>query len=218
MQREDFDVVIVGAGLAGLSSAMFLGQHGIRALLVERRASTSTLPKARGQNPITMEALRSVGVAGPIYAAIPPGKPAITSVISESMTGKVFYDHVAHRPDFSRFSPERSGMASQAKTEEAFANRARELGAVLRFQTLFDGFTQDADGVEVTLRSLEDDSVYGVRARYLLAADGVRGTIAKDLGIGTHGYGFLKSVTAVRFRADLGKIAGDSAAAIASPT
>ena len=211
MQREDFDVVIVGAGLAGLSTAMFLGQHGIKALLVERRASTSTLPKARGQNPITMEALRSVGVAGPIYSAIPPGKPAITSVISESMTGKVIYDHVAHRPDFSRFSPERPGMASQAKTEEAFAIRARELGAVLRFQTLFDGFTQDADSVQVTLRSLEDDTVYGVRARYLVAADGVRGTIAKDLGIGTHGYGFLKSVTAVRFRADLSKIAGDNA-------
>ncbi len=214
MQREEFDVVIVGAGLAGLSTAMFLGQHGIRPLLVERRGGTSILPKARGQNPVTMEALRSVGVAEPIHAAIPPGKPAITSVVSESMTGKVFYDHVANRPDFSKFSPERPGMASQAKTEEAFAKRACELGAVLRFNTLCDGFVQDDSGVEVTLRSMEDDTLYRVRARYLVAADGIRGTIAKELGIGTHGYGFLKSVTAVRFRADLTPIAGDNAMVI----
>ena len=211
MQREDTDVLIVGAGLAGLSAAMFLGQHGIRALLVERRGSTSILPKARGQNPITMEALRSVGVVDPIHAAIPPGKPAITSVVSESMTGQVFYDHVAHRPDFSRFSPERPGMASQAKTEEAFLARARELGAQVRFDTFMEEFSQNDEAVEVTLRSMKDDTLYRVRARYLLACDGIRGQMAKQLGIGTHGYGFLKSVTAVRFRAELTAIAGPNA-------
>ena len=91
MRTERADVVIVGAGLAGLSTAMFLGLHGIRALVVERRGSTSVLPKARGQNPVTMEALRTAGVAEAIHAAIPPGRPAITSVVSESMTGQVLY-------------------------------------------------------------------------------------------------------------------------------
>lgn len=211
MQQESTDVLIVGAGLAGLSTAMFLGQHGIRALVVERRQGTSILPKARGQNPITMEALRTVGVIDAIHAAIPPGRPAITSVVSESMTGKVFYDHIAHRPDFSRFSPERPGMASQAKTEAAFADRARELGAQIRFNTYCEAFVQDADGVEATMRSMEDDTLYRVRAKYLVAADGIRGNIAKELGIGSHGFGFLKSVTAVRFRADLSHIAGNNA-------
>jgi 2-polyprenyl-6-methoxyphenol hydroxylase-like FAD-dependent oxidoreductase len=211
MKREQAEVVIVGAGLAGLSSAMFLGLHGVRSVLVERRATTSVLPKARGQNPITMEALRTAGVTDAIYAAIPPGRPAITSVVSESMTGKVIYDHVAHRPDFSGFSPERPGMASQAKTEEALAQRAVELGADIRFQTFCEDIKQDEEGVEVTLRSLEDDTLYRMRAKYLIAADGIRGGIAKELGIGTHGYGFLKTVTAVRFRADLSAIAGDDA-------
>jgi 2-polyprenyl-6-methoxyphenol hydroxylase-like FAD-dependent oxidoreductase len=211
MQREHTDILIVGAGLAGLSTAMFLGQHGVRAILVERRKGTSILPKARGQNPITMEALRTVGVIDAIHAAIPPGKPAITSVVSESMTGRVFYDHIAHRPDFSRFSPERPGMASQAKTEEAFARRAQELGTQIRFNTYCEGFEQDADGVDVTLRSMEDDTLYRVRAKYVVAADGIRGGIAKELGIGSHGFGFLKSVTAVRFKADLSHIAGNNA-------
>ncbi len=211
MQRQETDILVIGAGLAGLSTAMFASQHGARVLVVERRQSTSILPKARGQNPITMEALRTVGVVEPIHAAIPPGKPAITSVVSESMTGKVFYDHIAHRPDFSRFSPERPGMASQAKTEEAFAQRVRELGGEIRFNTICDDFEQDAEGVEVTLRSMQDDTLYRVRAKYLIAADGIRGGLAKTLGIGTHGFGFLKSVTAVRFKADLSHIAGNNA-------
>lgn len=211
MQREQIDIIIVGAGLAGLSTAMFLGQHGVRSIVVERRKSTSILPKARGQNPVTMEALRTLGVADAIHAAIPPGKPAITSLVTESLTGKVFYDHIANRPDFSRFSPETPGLASQAKTEEVFAMRARELGADIRFNTYCEGFVQDADGVEVTLRSMEDDTLYRVRAKYMVAADGLRGNIAKELGIGSQGYGFLRSVTAVRFKASLSHIAGENA-------
>ena len=211
MKTEHTDVLIVGAGLAGLSTALFLGLHGVSALLVEKREGTSTLPKARGQNPITMEALRTAGVTDAIKAAIPPGRPEITSVVSESMTGRVFYDHIAHRPDFSLFSPEQPGMASQAKAEEALAQRARELGAQLRFNTQYESLTQDADGVDVVLRSLETDEVYRVRARYVVAADGLRGELATQLGIGTHGIGFLKSVTAVRFTADLSAWAGDNA-------
>ncbi|MCA8938048.1 MAG: FAD-dependent monooxygenase, partial [Planctomycetes bacterium] len=211
MKREQADIVIVGAGLAGLSCAMFLGLQGIRCVLVERRASTSVLPKARGQNPITMEALETAGITGAIHAAIPPGRPAITSVVSESMTGKVFHDHIAHRPDFSKFSPQRPGMASQAMAEKAIAARAVELGADLRFKTFCEDFKQDAEGVDVTLRSLDDDTLYRIRAKYLLACDGIRGAIAKELGITTHGYGFLKTVTAVRFKADLSQVAGNNA-------
>jgi putative polyketide hydroxylase len=207
---EHTDVLIVGAGLAGLSTALFLGLHGVPALVVERHAGTSILPKARGQNPITMEALRTAGITDAIIAARPPGRPGITSVVSESMAGRVFYDHVAHRPDFSRFSPEPSGMASQARTEEALANRAREVGAELRFNTRCETLVQDDDGVDVTLRSLETDEPYNVRARYVVAADGIRGDLVKQLGIETEGLGFLKSVTAVRFLADLAELAGDN--------
>jgi 2-polyprenyl-6-methoxyphenol hydroxylase-like FAD-dependent oxidoreductase len=211
VKTENADVLIVGAGLAGLSTAVFLGLHGISAVVAERREGTSILPKARGQNPITMEALRTAGVTDAIKAAIPPGRPEITSVISKSMAGPILYDHVAHRPDFSLFSPEKPGMASQAKAEEALARRARELGADLRFSTFCEGLRQDAEGLDVSLRAPGDEGVYGVRAKYVVAADGIRGSLATQLGISTHGLGFIKSVTAVRFAADLAALAGENA-------
>ncbi|VCU69812.1 2,4-dichlorophenol 6-monooxygenase [Pigmentiphaga humi] len=214
MSTEQIDVVIVGAGLAGLSSAVFLGMNGVKALVIERREGTSILPKARGANPVTMEALRTAGLAEAIHKAMPPGKPAITSVVSESLTGKVLYDHVAHRPDFSMFSPERPGMASQARAEEALLRRAQELGAQVRFKTRCDSLAQDDDGVDLALCDLDTEQTYAVRAKYVIAADGIRGSIAGWLGIGTHGLGAIKSVTAVRFKADLSQWAGDNAMVI----
>lgn len=214
MKTEQHDVVIVGAGLAGLSTAVFLALNGVRPLVVERNPSTSILPKARGQNPITMEAMRVASITDSIYAARPPGVPGITSKVSESMTGKVIYDHVAHRPDFSKFSPEMPGMASQARAEEALLRRAMELGVEIRFNCSCESLSEQPEHVNLRLRSLPDGEAVAVQAQYLVAADGIRGGIAEQVGIGSHGLGHLKAVTAVRFNADLSPWAGGKAMTI----
>jgi putative polyketide hydroxylase len=54
---------------------VFLGVHGVRALVAERRHGLSTQPKARGQAPPTMEALRAAGIADRFAAAAPAGRP-----------------------------------------------------------------------------------------------------------------------------------------------
>lgn len=69
-------VVIAGAGLGGLSTAVFLGLHGVDTLVAERHPGLSTQPKARGQMPATMEALAAAGLAAQFAAAAPPGRPA----------------------------------------------------------------------------------------------------------------------------------------------
>src|ERR1700744_3662839 len=59
---EDVDVLIIGGSLVGLSTAMFLGIHGIRALAVERHASTAIHPRAGHFQLRTSEVLRSAGL------------------------------------------------------------------------------------------------------------------------------------------------------------
>ena len=43
----DIPVLISGGGPVGLSASLFLSQHGVRSLMVERHPSTAITPKAR---------------------------------------------------------------------------------------------------------------------------------------------------------------------------
>ena len=56
------DVLVVGAGPAGLTTAAGLARAGIRVLVVEKHSGTSIFPKAAGVRPRTMEILRSWGL------------------------------------------------------------------------------------------------------------------------------------------------------------
>ena len=58
----DHDVVVVGAGPAGLVTAIMLGTEGIDVLLIERRSATSDLPRAVGVTLRQMELFRSWGL------------------------------------------------------------------------------------------------------------------------------------------------------------
>ena len=63
----DTPVLIVGGGGCGLSSSIFLSNHGVEHLLVERHPGTAILPKAHYLNQRTMEVYRQHGIADAIY-------------------------------------------------------------------------------------------------------------------------------------------------------
>src|SRR5581483_4854623 len=103
------------------------------------------------------------------------------------------------------------GMAIQAETEEALAARAQALGAHPKGETGGGAVVEDADAQAVPLQSLATGAVREVRGRYVVAADGIKGDLREQVGIGIHGLGLLRSATAVRFLADLTALAGDNA-------
>lgn len=186
MANETTPVLIVGAGLAGLSAAVFLGLHGVSSLLVERHPGTSRQPKARGQAPATMEALRTAGVADDFVAAAPSGEPGMRIVITPSVAGQALHDFANDLPGFESLSGEPYGGVSQERAEVILARRATQLGADIRFSTRMESFHDDEDGVTAVVRGPDGDG-YQVRARYLVAADGHKGDIRDALGVTTHG-------------------------------
>lgn len=203
MTDERHPVLVVGAGLAGLSAAMFLGLHGVRALVVERHPTTSLYPKARGQFPHTMEALAVAGVADRVVAAS-PAEPGFRITVAESVTGRVFTELLIDRdPDFGDLSPAGWANASQERAEPILLARARELGAEVRFATELVSFTQDEAGVHALLRDAGGERT--VHADYLVAADGHRSPVRHALGIGVHGRGELDRSIGIVFEADLGR-------------
>jgi putative polyketide hydroxylase len=204
VSEEHVPVIIVGGGLSGLTTALFLGLHGVEPLLIEKHPGTSVVMKARGQYPHTMEALRIAGVADRITAASPGGTGEFYMALAETLAGPVLKGIMTQgEMAMDHVSPEQWAMASQELTEQILAERAVELGARLSFSTELLSFTQDADGVTAVIRSTTTGAKRTVRADHLVGADGRHSRVRTALGVGTHGRGRLGEVFRVFFDADM---------------
>src|SRR5678816_440982 len=59
---DEVPVLLAGGGLVGLSTAMFLAQHGIASLAVEQLSGGSRLPRAAFFHMRTLELFRAAGI------------------------------------------------------------------------------------------------------------------------------------------------------------
>jgi 2-polyprenyl-6-methoxyphenol hydroxylase-like FAD-dependent oxidoreductase len=205
MFNERTGVLVVGAGLAGSSAAMFLARRGVDVLLAERHPSTSIHPRATGQNPRTMELLRVGGVDEEIMEISHGRAGGLVIKIVESVHGKVL--NTIHRGNTddgtAALSAAPFGMASQDRVEPILLAQAEKAGADVRFSTEVVSVTQDADGVTARLLDRWTERLTTVRADYVIAADGHRSPLREALGIARHGRGTLAHSVGVIFDADL---------------
>ncbi|MGH8170339.1 MAG: FAD-dependent monooxygenase, partial [Steroidobacteraceae bacterium] len=99
---------------------------------------------------------------------------------------------------------------SQNSLEPLIMERARQLGADLRFSTEMVSVAEDSAGVTTLLRNRASGATFTVRSQYLIAADGAHSGVRRQLGIGMRGHSsFSKSIT-IYFRADLRSLLADS--------
>jgi aklavinone 12-hydroxylase len=195
-------VLIVGGGLAGLTSAVMLAWRGVRPLLVERHADTSKNPRARGVNFRTMELLRVAGLEPDLVAAGSDMKE-FAIVIAESVMGRELRTILPRGSfDTSSLSPAPMSHVGQDCAEPILRKHAEALGADVRYSTELVAFEQDEGGVSATIRDLRTGVESSVRADYMVAADGNRSRIRERLGIGVHGAGSLSHNISMVIEAD----------------
>lgn len=201
---DEVPVLIVGGSLVGLSTAMFLGHHGVSSLTVERHDATAIHPRAGHFHLRTLELLRSVGLEEIVRRTseerfFPNG--GINAV--ETLAGGEIASYIPDLNDgVAEFSPSRRLFVAQHALEPILRARAEELGATLRYATEAVSVTEDDDGVIAVVRDRVTGAERTVRARYLVAADGSRSPIRRQLGIGMQGYGLLSRSATIYFRAD----------------
>ena len=201
---ETIPVLIVGGGLIGISTSLFLSWHGISSLLVERHPSTAIHPRAVGLSPRTMEMFRSVGVEKEIRKVESPFPEESNVLLMESLTGQVF-DNLQDEAELGDLfiGPVPGSAIAQDVLEPVLRARAEQLGGDLRFGTELISFEQVEEGIAVTIRERESGNVRTVRAQFLVAADGSHSAIREQLGIGTHGAASLFHCISMIFEADL---------------
>ncbi len=200
---QTVDVLVIGGSLVGLSTAMFLGIHGIRALAVERHAGTAIHPRAGHFQLRTVEILRSAGLEERVRRRSeeqyrPNG--GINNV--ESLAGREIASIFGNlNAGVEEFSPTVRLFIDQDALEPILRERAQELGAQLRYRTQCTALVQDDEGVTATLVDLETETETTVRARYVVAADGNRSPMREQLGIAMRGHGLLSHSVTIYFTA-----------------
>lgn len=207
----DVDVMVVGAGAAGLAAAITLGRYGIPTLLTERRTATSTLPRATAISTRSMELLRAWGLdadvlAGGVDADVLIWECETLAAAAEGTAHEVGYPS---RTQASVISPTTPGAVPQDWLESTMRTHLATLPSVrcdLGF-TLTE-IDNSADAVTATMHNAVGES-RTVRAKYLVAADGAHSTVRGALGVRMlerdGAYGGVQVV----FRAPLWDILGD---------
>ncbi|MEV5528214.1 FAD-dependent monooxygenase [Streptomyces prunicolor] len=177
------DVLIIGAGPAGLTLACDLARRGIGFLLLERSTTPSTASRAKTIQPRTMEVVDDLGVAGRVLTQgrvnVPTRRYDREQVVSEA----VELAGGAHTTD----APYPPVWLSQPRFEQILRDRLAELGGAIHWGSEVTDLQQDDDGVAATVTAGPDAGSRTVRARYAVGADGGRSTVRALAGIDMHG-------------------------------
>ncbi len=205
-QREDVDVLIVGAGPAGLTLAIEMGRRGIRCLVIEQNDRVGHSPRAKTTNVRTREHMRRWGIADNLRKAsrLAPDYPS-NIVFATRMNGPQLTrieNGLSCAPAKNDLYSESAQWVPQYVLEEVMRAHAVTLdGVEIRFNTSFIGAKQDEDSVVTTVESTETHEREEIRSRYLIGADGARSSVRLMIGAVMSGqHGFAKNYN-VQFRA-----------------
>ncbi len=207
LSDEHIPVLVVGAGPAGLVAAITLARAGVETLVVEKRAAPSTLPRATGVSTATMELLRSWGLEEPARAAAMDveWRALATPTLADAASGIPIEVGFPSREQSVVVSPSAPACLPQDELERILQDHLATLPAA-RLER----------GVEVVVVASRDDGVTArtrdgrtLRARYLVAADGIRSTVRGALGIPTHGPGHVGRSLGILFRAPVWELVGE---------
>ena len=206
-QGTEAPVLIIGGSLVGLSTAMFLGMHGIRSLVIEKHRGTAIHPRAGYFQLRTMEMMRQAGIEEKVVSAAhrlydPNG--GLNAV--ESLAGREIANYI---PDINQgiqdLTPVRRLFMPQQVLEPIIKERAEQFGARFLYSHQVSEFSQDEAGVRVSARDIDTGEEKSFTAAYLVACDGCRSPVREKLGINMLGYPVMSQSITVYFRADCSK-------------
>ena len=172
------DVLICGAGAAGLALAIDLARRGISFRLIEKMEEPFRGSRGKGIQPRTQEIFEDLGILDRIVAVGGTYPPERRYRDDGSFADSNIIEHGDPTPAEPYHLPL---MVPQFLTENVMRERLRELGHMPKFGCELIGFEQDPSGVTARLAGKAGEET--LRVRWLVGADGGRSFLRHALGI-----------------------------------
>ncbi len=212
MTRVEAPVLVVGAGPAGLTSALLLSRLGIPSRIIERRAAQQLAPAAHVVNARTFEIFRAAGVdMGAIAAACQDpadaGQVLWVTTLAGRELGRLPFERQGD--DTSMFTPTPLRSLSQHRLEPILLDALRRCADVeIAYGHEWESARQDACGVTSRIRDRARGTRYEARGRWLVAADGAASPVRTSLGIEQIGPDRLQSFVMIHCDMNLRPLVG----------
>ena len=191
MSVVETPVLIVGAGPVGLCMALDLGWRGVPCVLVEAGGRDVEHSKIGHIAVRTMEFFRRWCIARAVREAGFPDDFRMSRVVCTSVAASpLFVDEHATLRDMPvpAYSPEKKQRCPQHLLQPVLQRAVDGYACVTSlYETALVSFEQHDDYVLATLQDGNTKATTQVRARYLVACDGVNSMVRESLGIAMHG-------------------------------
>jgi len=176
------DVLICGAGAAGLTLAIDLARRGIAFRLIDKIDAPFQGARGKAIQPRSQEVFEDLGIVDRVVAAGGPYPPQRVYRDDGSYQESLIMEYRDPTPD----EPYATAiMVPQFLTEAAMRERLAELGHRPEYGVELQGLEQDAEGVSARISS--SGNVTSLRACYLVGADGGGSLVRHTLDIGFPG-------------------------------
>ena len=182
------DIVIIGAGPAGLLLAVCLARWGYKVKVVDNRGEPTLTGRADGIQPRSLHLLRNMGLKRAIMAHMPARSKRV-AFWDPLPAGKGI--HTTGRSDTCpKFIDARypfTTLLHQGHIERVFIDDLAKHAATVQRPWTIKGFmTNEHDfnyPVEVSLKDLISGEEETVRTKYLFGGEGARSFVREQLGI-----------------------------------
>jgi 2-polyprenyl-6-methoxyphenol hydroxylase-like FAD-dependent oxidoreductase len=203
-------VLVVGAGPAGLVAGITLARYGIQVLVVDKRDGVSALSRTLVISTRGMELMRRWGLEDAVRAGAPDVIPRAW-VTRDLACGEGTEMPLGYPSDeeAAAVSPCRPAWAPQDHHEPILLAHLRQMpSATVRFCCELTTLSQDQSGVQAVLLDRRTATTSHAGAQYVIAADGAHSRVRQLLGIGMAGPDHLADYERAEFSAPLADVAG----------